>query len=294
MANEFYISAGLPATGNTPTSNSFFIDAGLLALSTSYTDASAVCNATASCTVSGYKRSSEAVQVSTIGVSTTEFINKDNILNFSVQSPEMSGIITLGTECSFNVNIPAQISSFFGGSYFSGKTPTIEFSGIVEIIQAGSFAVQSPETIFNGSAGSLFFGNTPVCSGSFNSSQEFFASFIVKSSTTSAQFNSCMASTYAVKTPVIQANFNSIIEFSNTFSGISPVSKFNNTADWLEYKFNVKTPSTEFTGNSFFDLTCIIDLYTPPTKCNFFSSIAPTVFSIDNDIIRFRRGYDNG
>jgi len=217
-------------------------------------------------------------------------------VEFSGNTAQMQGDWAFVYPHDFAGETPASTGAFEFGMEISGETPASTGAFVLEEIQYADFMGNTPVMQGAFEFGAEFSGRTPVMLGAFELEEESWGTFAGRTPAMSGSFDIEQAMDFAGKTPAMEGAFTGDYEQYGSFSGLSPV--MAGSFDFLvnEMTFSGLTPAMEGEFAISVETTMIFSGETPPTVGEFFIGVdLPTDYTTTSDeIIRYRRGYDNG
>jgi len=223
------------------------------------------------------------------------FIFADTI-EFSGNTAQMQGDWAFVYPHDFAGETPATTGIFEFGAEFSGETPASTGAFVLEEIQYADFMGNTPVMQGAFEFGAEFSGKTPVMQGSFELEEENWGSFSGKSPAMSGSFDIEQAMDFAGFSPAMEGAFTGDMEQYGSFSGTTPA--MDGSFDFLvsEFSFSGLTPEMDGAFVIGEETTMVFSGNTPPSVGEFFIGVdLPTDFTTTSDeVIRYRRGYDNG
>jgi len=218
------------------------------------------------------------------------------LIDFSGNTAQMQGDWSFVYPHDFAGETPASTGAFEFGMEISGETPASTGVFVLEEIQYADFMGNTPVMQGTFEFGAEFSGKTPVMQGAFEFEEENWGSFSGKTPAMSGSFDIEQAMDFAGKSPAMEGAFTGEMEQYGSFSGTTPA--MDGSFDFLisELSFSGLTSAMEGAFVIGLDTGMAFSGNTPPTVGAMFIGvdINTDITTASDEIIRHRRGYDNG
>jgi len=217
-------------------------------------------------------------------------------VDFSGNTAQMQGDWAFVYPHDFAGETPASTGVFEFGMEIEGNTPGMSGAFVLEEIQYADFVGNTPVIQGSFEFGAEFFGKTPIMQGAFELEEETYGAFDVKSPAMFGGFEFSQEMDFSGTTPAMESAWTGEMEQYGSFAGLSPAMTGSFDFTTNELNFSGLSPAMQTAFALSVETTMVFSGNTPPTIGNVFIGVdASTDFTATSDeIIRFRRGYDNG
>jgi len=217
-------------------------------------------------------------------------------VEFSGNTAQMQGEWAFVYPHDFAGETPASSGVFEFGAEFEGNSPGMSGAFVLEEIQYADFVGNTPVMQGAFEFGSEFSGKTPIMQGAFEIEEETYGAFDVKSPAMFGGFEFSQEMDFSGKTPAMEGAFTGEMEQYGSFTGLSPAMTGSFDFTTNELNFSGLSPAMQTAFALSVETTMVFSGNTPPTIGTVFIGvdISTDITTTSDEIIRFRRNYDNG